>query len=47
MEIKFIELKVGKTEVTDVSFGRLHFKTFVPKEFAQLDSGDVSGTGIE
>lgn len=34
MEIEFIEFKVGNTEVTDVSFERFHFKTFVPKEFA-------------
>lgn len=47
MKIQFIELKVGKTEVTDVSFGILRFKTFVPKKFAQLESSDVSGIGID
>lgn len=47
MKLIFIELKVGKTAVTDVSFGRLRFKTFVLKKIAQLESSDVSGIGID
>lgn len=47
MKIKFIELKVEKIEVTDVSFRRLRFKTFVLKKIVQLESSDVSGIAID
>lgn len=48
MENKFIELKVEKTEVTDVSFGRLRLKTFVPtKRNSLMERSNVFEIGID